>query len=234
MKIWTSDLDSYRFLYSTDKRDQWMTDERFWDGLTDRSPTTASQLAGSAWHDALENSRSVPGENLVISAFTFNKQQYEFTVDHDGVVIAAPEKEQHFEMEIAGHLVTGRVDGLTQTSVIDYKTSLKQLHPPGKFMDAWQWRVYLLAFKRRVFWYNTFLLKILEGWPSEEPYGPDDPDQRDSISISVVDSDAFAMYSYPGMYEDVSDVVQDFAKYTSARGWQGRPLERHNRKEGSL
>ena len=232
MKIWTSDLDSYRLLCSTRERNQWMTDQRFWDNLTERSPETMNQVAGSAWHYALEVTPHEKGRNVDVQPVEFNGQRYEFRAPPNGIIVGATVKEEHFELEIGGHLVTGRADGLTRNSVIDYKTSFKGLPDPDELTDTWQWRVYLLAFNRPAFWYNTFVLKLQQGWPASEPYGEDDPDDRDNIVIDIVDSDAFSVYRYPTMQLDVEEFVRDFADYTSFHGWPGRPLERHNRKEG--
>lgn len=231
LKIWTSDLDSYRLLCSTTERNQWMTDQRFWDGLTGESPETMNQVAGSAWHYALETTTHEKDGTLAAQDLEFNDQRYTFHAPPKGTIVGATIKEQHFELEIGGHLVTGRCDGLTQNSVIDYKTSFKGLPDPDMLTQAWQWRVYLLAFSRPVFWYNTFALKLRQGWPASAPYGADDPDNRDEIVIDIVDSDAFLLYRYPDMESDVEEFVRDFAEYTSFHGWPGRPRERHKRKK---
>ena len=225
MKIWTSDLDSYRLLASTSEKNAWMTDERFWENLRTRTPASAAQLVGSAWHNYMERCSMSHGDRIALSSFDFENQRYTFTVSHDdGVVIGAQEHERRFELMVGDHQVTGRVDGLNRHSVIDYKTSLKFLPALASFQEAWQWRVYLMAMERDVFWYNTFRLKLLAGWPAEEPFF----DDRDHIDVDVLASDAFCMGAYPDMESDVAYVVNEFASFTSAHGWEGRPMGAHH------
>ena len=135
MKLWTSDLDSYKLLISTNERDAWMNDERFWDNLRTRSPSTPAQQAGSAWHHYLEHHTLDHGEGIISSSFDFEDQQYIFESRKRGVIVGAKEHERRFELMIGGHKVTGRVDGLTDHACIDYKTSLKSL--PG-FSDFYE------------------------------------------------------------------------------------------------
>lgn len=105
-----------------------------------------------------------------------------------------------------GVQIRGRTDALLKNKVVDFKTSATNFGPTTitRWMDAMQWRIYLLMFKCNEFEYCWFRVK--------------DHGEPDNI-VDVIQYETMKMYSYPDMRADVIETALELRKFRAAHGF---------------
>lgn len=189
LRVSASDLDAFRRFKASE--DIPLAD--FLAQLRRELPATPAMLAGTALHKALEMSE--PGE---FEAMKANGHRFVFA---DDVEISLPEiREMKVTAErwIGDVLVTlvGMVDAVHGRSVTDHKFT--QRFDPERFLNSYQWRVYLDLFDADRFDWIVYEAKEI---------GP--------CEFMVTDVHRLTAHRYPGMSEDLNRELAayvDFAK----------------------
>lgn len=191
LRVSASDLDAFRRF--RDSEDASLSD--LLAQLRRELPPSPAMLAGTALHTALENVG--PGEAEALEA-----EGYRFTITATADLDLPDIREMKAtkDLVIGDVLVTlvGKVDGVHGRKVIDHK--LTQRFDPERFLNSYQWRVYLDVFEADLFEWIVY---------EAAQFGPDERD----LTIKAVHP--LTMHRYPGMDSDLARELSafvDFAK----------------------
>lgn len=184
-----TDIDAFRRYRDNEDADLEDLLNQFWRRV---EPTEAMQ-AGSALHLALENIGDGEFTQLVADGYTFD-----FEADAEIDIPVIRECKATREYLINGCLVTlvGKVDAIHGRRIDDHKFTAR--FDPERFLDSYQWRIYLDVFGADEFRWNVFEGKEL--------------DPKHYVINAV---HPLTMHRYPGMGEDIErELVQfvDFAR----------------------
>lgn len=148
-----TDLEAFRYYVENEDAEL----DRLVAQLRKQEPPSEPMLAGTALHKALEF--SADGEFSVLEA-----DGYRFTFDDALEVQLTPIRELKATKRycVAGTeiTVTGKVDGLYGRRVDDHKGTGK--FNPERFLEGYQWRLYLDIFDAYHFRWNVFEMKPVE------------------------------------------------------------------------
>lgn len=183
-----SEVESYR---------QWREDEDA--ELDDILPRllggfepSAKMLAGTAFHAALEVAQA--GDTDVLQA-----NGYTFTISADIAIALTPIREVRASKSwvVDGQRITvsGQLDAATGKRIEDHKTTGR--FDPERYLDGYQWRLYLDIFGADVFRWNVFEIK-------ETP----DPMEWDVFAFHSLEQ-----HRYPALGNDCASLVADFARF---------------------
>ncbi|MGH3804386.1 MAG: hypothetical protein ACREPD_05430 [Stenotrophomonas sp.] len=153
--------------------------------ITVDKPTKA-MVAGTAFHDALEN--SVPGDYEVLEALG-----HKFHLP-DCELVLPTIREVRAYGQYGGLTVTGKVDCLDGKRVDDHKTTSR--FDAERYLAGYQWRFYLDLFGADVFRWNVFELKET----SEQEYRVSAPQLLE-------------VTRYPGLHDDCMQLALDYLAF---------------------
>ena len=222
VKLWASDLETFRYWWESKHRaDTWddpaleLTDADLLKDLRREFVPTPDILAGSAFHKTLEEFTTGRRTSVYRTDAMYSRgKEYAFVFNAD-VKLARPiSVETYFRLDVGRHFLTGKVDAITPAGLVDYKTTAKPLRLE-KYLDSWQWRVYLQAHPRvGRMRYDVFRLS---------PFSPEEwEDGRTVLPYSVTDHGRLDVWRYPGMEDDIVGAVERFVDTTEPLGWRGR------------
>ena len=119
--------------------------------LRRESVPTEAMLAGRAFHRALETCGTGAHGRLAADGYTFD-----LDLDATLVLPAIREVKATRDYRIDHHRITlvGRVDAIDGRRIDDHK--LTTHWDPERFLDSYQWRVYLAVFGASLFRWNVF------------------------------------------------------------------------------
>ena len=147
LRISATDIDSYR-RFRGDEEDDLAT---FLARLRKWEPPTPAMKAGTALHKALEN--ATPGQYLTLEA-----DGYTFEIRGTNALDLPDIRECKAtrEYEIGGLTVTvvGKVDAVHGNRIDDHKFTGR--FDAERFLDSYQWRIYLEVFGADEFRWNVF------------------------------------------------------------------------------
>lgn len=161
--------------------------------------------AGTALHACLEH--ATDADDLALS-LTEGWDKFVFLLpdDLEGTVELGHTREHKSVMplpELDAQLV-GKYDALTGSHVIDHKLTGRFDHE--RYIDSLQWRAYLMMTGKPRFAYQVF-----------EHGGIPEPDEHDNRVITIKKYHRMEMCAYPGMADDVMDVVSELVSF--AKVW---------------
>ena len=222
MKLWTSDLETFRYWEEStlraDRADDpalELDEARLLAELRRRFKPTPAILAGQAFHKALEHYGTLRGGSIYrTDPFYVEGKEYAFTFAVPVTLEAPRAVESYFRLDVGRHHVTGKVDAITARGLVDYKTTPKPLYVE-KFFDSWQWRVYLMAHPkagRMRFELFRLVMEAPELWDNG----------RTVVPYTVTEQAGLDVWRYPGMDMDVAEAVERFVSVTAPLGWKGR------------
>ena len=160
--------------------------------LRGESPPTEAMAAGTAFHAALEHAQVGEVDQLKANGYTF-------TIAAD-VELALPairelRARKTYTVDGAPVVITGQLDAIEGKRVEDHKTTGR--FDPERYLDGYQWRLYLEIFGADVFRWNIF--EIAEG---EHP-----------LDWTVRAFHRLEQYRYPAMGDDCLRLVTDLARF---------------------
>lgn len=161
--------------------------------LRREQPPTPAMLAGTALHKALENAAAGDHKGFASDDYTFS-----FEIDADLDLPDIREMKATREYLIDGCEVTlvGKVDGIHGKRIDDHK--LTERFDAEKYLDSYQWRIYLEVFGADEFRWNVF-----EGRPTVEG-------GKDYLIRAV---HPLRMRRYPGIAADVERELHRFVAF---------------------
>lgn len=197
-QVWrVSDVESFR---------QWEQDEELTEAwllarLRHEDATTQAQAAGTALHLALEHAHEGEADELHASGYTFR-------FPSDAVVVCPPIREQRrrrtWMVDGAPITISGQVDGLDGLTVYDHKTTGRV--DLERYLDGYQWRLYLAIFQAQRFVWQVFDMRPAHGEPEDEPRVYD-----------VREVHQLEQHWYPGLEDDCAALVARFARFVRER-----------------
>lgn len=171
-------------------------DEAELDALLERlrgqSPASEAMLAGTAFHKALELAAAKPHEKLFALGYTF-------TI-HDDFELAIPairevRASKTYIVDGEPIVISGQLDAIEGKRVEDHKTTSR--FDPERYLDGYQWRLYL-----EIFGANTFRWNVFEVSPTDDP-----------LAWDVHALHRLEQYRYPGIAADCERLVADLARF---------------------
>ncbi|OJU54558.1 MAG: hypothetical protein BGN93_03460, partial [Acinetobacter sp. 39-4] len=123
-----------------------------------------------------------------------------FSDDLDGTIELGDVREQKYVTRIFDDVdLVAKIDAETSSKLIDHK--LTAVFDPDKYMDAYQWRAYLMVKKYDNFKYQVFehsgLDKVVDGL----------------TEVKVKSYHELHQHSYSGMESDVKALVREVADF---------------------
>lgn len=180
-----TDLDSFLW-YNTIES---MSADELVGRLKRTSPPNESMLAGTAWHDVLEN----PPDEIT----EIERNGFKFIIECDAEITIPQIREiranKHYLIDGIDVVLTGGCDGVTGNKISDHKLTFNP--KPENYLDSYQWRSYLDIYNAGVFQYNIY-------------HGVKKPD---AIYIKNVSSMQF--YRYPKMIEYVENGIRELVGF---------------------
>lgn len=166
------------------REDQSLDDLIRW--LTVDDPTPA-MLAGTAFHAALETAPDGDHPTLHANGHTFQMP--------DDSALVLPKIRELREFKQYGPLtVTGCVDCLFGKRIDDHKTTSR--FDPERYLDGYQWRLYLDIFDADIFRWNVFELSEVR-----------------PLVFDVAEPQTLTQYRYPGMADDCARLAAEFYEF---------------------
>lgn len=186
LRVSASDIDALRYFLADD--DAELAD--LLAQLRRETPPTEAMTVGTALHAALEICQ--PGSHGELSA---NGYTFEFRADCEIDLPEIRECKATQDYQIDGCLVTlvGKVDAIHGLRVDDHKFTSR--YDAERFLNSYQWRVYLDIFGADEFRWNVF-----EGRQ----------DTSDPQRYVIYNVHQLTTHRYPGMEEDVRRAVRTF------------------------
>lgn len=164
-------------------------------------PTEAMQ-AGTAFHKALE----VAAEGFAAALET---EGYRFHIDCDITVELAAIREirasKTYMVDGLPFIVSGQLDAIEGKRIDDHKTTSR--FDPERYLDGYQWRLYLDIFDADLFRWNVFEIKqeaVLESGFQE---------------WTVTAAHRLEQHRYPELGEDCARIVGQFARLVRSAAW---------------
>jgi hypothetical protein len=175
-----------------------------------QSDASEAMLAGTAFHKALEVAQPGNASTLQALGYTFNiggdfelalptirEVRAHRTYDGDGIAVT----------------VTGQVDAIEGRRVEDHKTTGR--FDPERYLNGYQWRLYLDIFGADHFRWNVFEIAC-----NEDGYPP-------GMVWDVYAMHRLEQYRYPGMERDCEKLALDlgtFAKHLMPERIRALPM----------
>lgn len=157
---------------------------------------TERQLAGTAFHKALELATAQPGDEL----WDLRADGYLFSFRCDCELVLPPIRELRAEKTyiVDGEpiTITGQVDTIEGRRLDDHKTTGRV--DPERYLEGYQWRLYLDIFEADHFRWNIF-----------ELHETDDP-----LVWHVTSAHRLEQFRYPALGADCQALVERFARFT--------------------
>lgn len=193
LRVSATDIDAYRRF----RDEEYVELADLLAQLRRESPPTEAMMAGTALHTALENAPDGEFEKLEAEGYTFA-----FAADGEVDIPSVREMKDTREYEIDGCAVTlvGKVDAIHGRRVDDHKFTSR--FDPERFLNSYQWRIYLEVFSADEFRWNVF-------------EGRQDRDDPKRYAINAIHP--LTMHRYPGMAADVERELREFVGF--ARGF---------------
>lgn len=187
LRVSTTDLDQLRYYRNTDDMELAELIAR----LKHLMPSSEAMEAGTALHKALEMAEA--GEHK-----GFEADGYTFGFDTDAELDLPPIREmkgtRDYLLDDVLVTVVGKVDGIHGKRIDDHKFTAK--FDPDRYLDSYQWRVYLEIFGADHFRWNIF------------EASEDGPKYYRIRNVHKLD-----MRRYPGMAEDVERELREFVVF---------------------
>ena len=182
-----SDIDALRRFY--DEEDADLAD--LVRQLRHLMPSTEAMEAGTALHAALEHAE--PGDHK-----GFERDGFIFSFDTDAEidlpVIREMKATRDYVVDDVIVTLVGKVDCLHGKRIDDHKFTAR--FDADRYMDSYQWRVYLEVFGADLFRWNIF--EAIESAPKH---------------YIIRNVHKLEMHRYPGIAEDVERVVRNFVVF---------------------
>lgn len=196
MRIPATTLESFRLFLSED----WMTEERFLQGITRPFVPTRAMALGKAFGRVLER----PERYQVPHGYRCDG--FDFSDDVMAPALAVFDRRGVFEAKAVkaygAHTVVAKADQLLGARLIENKTT--DYFDFGKYESSYQWRFMADIFEPASITYHVFCLE-------------DSP--NNVIGLKGVES--FRLYPYTALETDCRVLLREFVQYVTAKGLTG-------------
>jgi hypothetical protein len=187
LRVSATDLDQLRYYRDTDNMELAELIAR----LRHLMPSSEAMEAGTALHKALELAE--PGEHK-----GFNQDGFLFSFETDAEIDLPPIREMKTTMDLiidgVNVTVVGKVDAIHGNWIADHKFTAK--FDPDRYLDSYQWRLYLHIFGADEFRWNIF--EAQESAPKH---------------YVIRNFHPLRIHRYPGMAEDVERELGEFVRF---------------------
>lgn len=185
-----SEVESFRQWREDDDADL----ETLLHRLSGRGGESEAMRAGTAFHKALETAPTgIEVESMEALGHTF-------TFDGDFEIglpsIREVRASKRYPADGGWLTVSGQLDCLFGKRVEDHKTTGR--FDPDRYLNGYQWRLYLDIFGADVFRWNVFEIK---------------QDDQDPMHWSVFAAHRLEQFRYPALASDCQQLVEDFARF---------------------
>ena len=154
-------------------------------------PSSEAMEAGTALHAALEHAEPGDHSGFTAAGFTFS---FETDVEIQLPAIREMKATSVFEIEDTSVTLVGKVDAIHGRKIYDHKFTAR--FDADRYLDSYQWRIYLELFGADAFQWNIFV--ALESAPK---------------NYLIRDFHDLTMHRYPGMRDDVERAVANFVRF---------------------
>lgn len=171
--------------------------------VTGEFPATEAMQAGTAFHKALE----LASDGITD---TLEADGYQFFVDCDVTLEIAAIREirasKTYMVDGLPFTVSGQLDAIDGKRIDDHKTTGR--FDPERYLDGYQWRLYLDIFDADVFRWNVFEIK-------------NDADVLPAGRVwAVTSAHRLEQHRYPGLSDDCQRIVGQFARLVRSEAWR--------------
>jgi hypothetical protein len=187
LRVSATDIDALRRFY--DEEDADLAD--LIRQLRHLMPSTESMEAGTALHKAFELAEPGEHKGFEVDGFTFS---FETDAAIDLPVIREMKATREYLVDDVIVTLVGKVDAIHGKRVDDHKFTAR--FDPDRYLDSYQWRIYLEVFGADEFRWNIF--EAMESAPK-------------NYLIRAVHP--LKMHRYPGMGADVERQVRAFVAF---------------------
>lgn len=187
LRVSTTEIDMLRRFYDEEESDLADLVRQ----LRHLMPSTEAMEAGSALHKALETADHGEHKGFMQDGFTFS---FETDVEIQLPAIREMKATSVFEIEDTSVTLVGKVDAIHGRKIYDHKFTAR--FDADRYLDSYQWRIYLELFGADAFQWNIFV--ALESAPK---------------NYLIRDFHDLTMHRYPGMRDDVERAVANFVRF---------------------
>lgn len=187
LRVSATDVDALRRFYDEDDADLADLIRQ----LRHLMPSTEAMEAGTALHKALELAEPGDHKGFEIDGFTFS---FQTDAEVDLPVIREMKATREYLFDDVRVTLVGKVDAINGRRIDDHKFTAR--FDADRYLDSYQWRVYLEVFGADHFRWNIF--EALESAP------------KNYLIRNVHKLD---MHRYPGMGEDVERSLRAFISF---------------------
>lgn len=170
--------------------------------VTGEFPPTEAMQAGTAFHKALE----LAGDGFTD---TLEADGYRFFIDCDVTLELAAIREirasKTYMVDGLPFIVSGQLDAIEGKRIDDHKTTSR--FDPERYLDGYQWRLYLDIFGADVFRWNVFEVKQEAVLPDMQEW-------------TVTAAHRIEQHRYPDLGEDCARIVGQFARLVRSEAWR--------------
>lgn len=161
--------------------------------------TSQAMQAGTAFHRVLELAQ----EGAELDAVEHDGFLFTFRGDFEVALPVVREVRASKTYMVDGQpiVISGQCDCITGKRVEDHKTTAR--FDPDRFLEGYQWRLYLEIFGADTFRWNVF------EWLEVE--------HEDLLAYQVRAMHRLEQHRYPGMADDCQRLVEDFARFVRER-----------------
>lgn len=200
MTFRVSEVESFRQYVNDDEGEL----EHLLARLRGELPPSPAMEAGTAFHKCLE----VSPAGLEVSSMEANGYTFTFAGDFQVELTAIREVRANRTWMVDGEPVTisGQLDCIHGKRIEDHKTTGR--FDPERYLDGYQWRLYLAIFGADCFRWNVFEIR----------------EKDDPLVWEVFAQHRLEQFRYPGMEIDCERLVTDLARF--ARVHMPERLER--------
>src|ERR1043165_6305385 len=198
MRVSATLLESFR-LYLTE---EWKTEASLIESIQGVFVPSPQMELGTAWHAVLET----PDRFKVDGGYWLQHHGVDYRCDDATMapLLALIDRRGVFEVkattEVDGHTLVAQADLLAGATIHEFKTTLSTFDAE-KYADSYQWRVMSLVFQ-----------------PAQITYHVASLDDHGNSVVELKSLDSVNLYPYPGLEQDVRDLLRDFVGYVERKG----------------
>lgn len=169
--------------------------------LQGRFEPSAAMVAGTAFHKALELACS----GVDLDSVEANGHRFVFPADLEIEVTPIRELRASKTYMVDGEPITisGQVDAIEGQRIEDHKTTGR--FDPERYLEGYQWRLYLDIFGAQWFRWNVFEIIEVDG-------------DYDGPTYEVKATHRLEQFAYPTLHADCQALVERFARFARTYG----------------
>lgn len=165
--------------------------------LTGNWPASPAMQAGTAFHKALEDSTTG------LEVESIEALGHLFTFRGDFVIALTPIRElrasKTYIVDGEPFTVSGQVDAIDGMRIEDHKTTGR--FDPDRYLEGYQWRLYLDIFGAQQFRWNVFEVTHIEDTSAE------------LIHYEITNAHTLDQWRYPALADDCQALVARYARF---------------------